>query len=299
MDEKKMYDEIHTEYVLNAKERAEIREKYPKCYFPNPVKEPLWWGRRDKTRVLAKKAIVDQNRDNFVFSICSELYKIVYYEDIVHLVERSVGQITNFGEIQLNPRTYMDGARFRLDISFPDMKNQIKVGETVVPKIMLDSSLDFSVKLRGKIGLWMLKCSNGMGTWQSSITFAKRHIQTLLLNDLGESISAGLETFGEQIDTWKKWTEIPINPELYEGMWRILPFSKAERDRIEAMPEMGTGLIMGNAIANKGLDLWSVNSILTQFATHEVKSEKRQLSLEADIAKVMERIDLDYRKLKA
>jgi hypothetical protein len=296
MDERKMVDEIHMEYELNPAQRAEVRERYPKCYFPNPVKEPMWFGRRDKKRVTNMRVISDQNKENQVLGICSEMYKVVFYEDIIHLVEQSAGQIKDFGEIQFAPHTYMEGARFRMNMMFPDMKQKIKVGETVVPKLTLDSSLDRSTRLRGKIGLFMLKCTNGMGTWKSSITFAKRHLTTLLLNDLGESISAGLEMFGDQIDTWKKWTEIPIAQEIYEEMWRVLPFSKAERTKIETLPEMGTGLLLPGALGNKNLDLWSINSVLTQFATHEVKSNKRQIDLETDIAKVMEK--MSYQALR-
>jgi hypothetical protein len=249
----------------------------------------LFFGRRDKKRIATKKAIIDQ-KTNKVFGICSEMYKVVHYEDIIYLVEKSLESITEFGKLEIRPQTYMEGARFRMDLLYPDAKTHIKVGEDIIPKISLDSSLDLSTRLKGKLGLFMLKCTNGMGTWKSSITFARRHLQTLLLDDLVKSINSGFKMVDGQINMWKKWTEIPVNIDLYESLWETLPFSEAERKRIEVLPEMGTGLLLPTAIGNKNLDLWSLNSVLTQFSTHEVKSERRKIELETSVAKVMERV---------
>lgn len=286
--------EVGLEYELNPSERKEVRDRYPKVYFPDPIKEPLWFGRRDHRRIPDRKVIFDQSpekEDNNpgIFGICSDRYKIIHYEDIVHMVENSVGKITDFGTVKVLPHTYLDGARMRISVDFPDMKYEIKKVDSIIPKISIHTSYDLSTKLKGQFGAWQLKCTNGMGVWKAMKAFSKRHLQNLFLNQLGETISGGLSLYGEQINQWKLWTEKPIPELLYKAIWDELPFSEAERKKIEVLPEIGTNLEIGKALTSKSLDLWSLNSVLTQFANHGVKSEIRRIELEPRIAQVMER----------
>jgi hypothetical protein len=258
------------------------------------VKEPLWFGRRDHQRITDKKVIFDQRApvvegNPAVFGICSEKYKIIPYEDIIHMTEQSVGKIEGYGKIQLCPHTYLDGARMCIGIKFPEMQYAIKKVDMITPKIEVFTSYDLSTKLMGRFGAFQLKCTNGMGIWKSFKSFAKRHLQNLFLNELGETISTGMQIFGDQVHQWKLWADMKINLPLYETIWDELPFSAAERIKIEALPEIGTNLVLSKAIQTNGLDLWSLNSVLTQFATHEVKSELRRIDLEPTIAQVMER----------
>jgi hypothetical protein len=125
-----------------------------------------------------------------------------------------------------------------------------------------------------------------MGIWKSFQRFAKRHLQNLFLNDLGNVISEGLSIYGDQVNQWKLWGETKVPEKLYEEIWESLPFSAAERVKIEELPEIGTGRLL--SAPRNDLDLWALNSILTQFSTHHVKSELRKIELEPAIARVME-----------
>jgi len=275
------------EYVLSAEERAGVRAKYPNTYFADPVLEPVWFGRRDKERIEGKAAIVDQTAENgpAIMGICSEKYKVIHFEDIVHMIENSVGKITGYGEIQVKPHTYLDGGRLKCTIHFPDMKTAIKKVDSIIPKIEVFSSYDLSTKLMGKFGAFQLKCSNGVGIWKSFKQFAKRHLQNLFLNELGNVVSEGLSIYGDQVNQWKLWGQTKIPAALYEEMWDGLPFSVAERTKIEALPEIGTGLLLS---AEKETDLWTISSVLTQYATHEIKGEVRRIEIEPLIARAME-----------
>jgi len=242
------------EYVLSAEERAGVRAKYPDTYFADPVLEPLWFGRREKLRVLDKVAIVDQTAEKgpATLGICSEKYKIIHFEDIIHMIENSAGKLEGYGAVEVKPHTYLDGGRLKCTINFPDMKTAIKQVDSVIPKIEVFSSYDLSTKLTGRFGAFQLKCTNGMGIWKSFKQFAKRHLQNLFLNDLGEVTSQGLAIFGEQVHQWKLWGEMKVPEFLYEEMWASLPFSEKERERIEALPEIGTGMLLSEA--KKGID---------------------------------------------
>jgi hypothetical protein len=274
---------------LSPVEKAEVRSKYPNVYFPEPVLEPIWYGRRDHVRVMDKRAIVDQASENrTVFGICSDQYKIVPFEDTISLVQQTVDGITGFGKIDVNPHTYLDGARLRVGISFPDKKTLITKVDSIVPKMDVFSSHDLSTKLMGKFGAFQLKCTNGMGVWKTFKQFAKRHLQNLFLEELGISIGEGLEVFDVQIGLWKKWAETKISQKFYEEIWSDLPFSLAEKAKIEVLPEIDTKMLISEALKSNDLNLWGLNSVLTQFATHEVSSELRRIQLEPEIAKSME-----------
>jgi hypothetical protein len=178
-------------YELSPSQREEVRERYPKTYFPDPVLEPLWFGRRDHQRIPDRKVIFDQKSEDgrTTFGICSDQYKVIPYEDIVHMVENSVGQLEGYGEIQICPHTYMDGARLKIGIKFPEMKTELRKLDSIFPKVEVFSSYDLSTKLTGRFGAFQLKCLNGMGVWKQFKAFAKRHLQNLFLNELGENIS--------------------------------------------------------------------------------------------------------------
>lgn len=281
------------DYELTLAEREDVQKRYPNVYFPEPTLEPVFYGRRDKVRIPEKRAIVDQKvhettQSPGVYGICSEAYKIIHYEDIIHMVENSVGALTDYGKVQVCPTTYLDGGRLRINVKFPEMKSEIKKVDSIIPKVDVFSSYDLSTKLTGKFGAWQLKCTNGMGIWKSMQRFAKRHLQNLFLNDFGNTISEGMLIFGEQVNTWKNWASTQIEKEIYETIWDELPFSKAERTKIEALPEIGTQMLLSKAVETNTLDLWGLNSVLTQFATHEVKSELRRIDLEPAIARSME-----------
>ena len=272
---------------LNPQDRADVRKRYPDVYFPDPVKEPVWYGRREHTRITDKKAIIDQH-NGLVFGICSDQYKIIPYEDIISLVEDTVNQIKNFGKIIVDPHTYIEGARLRVGLSFPDKKSLITKIDDIIPKMDIFSSLDLSTKLRGKFGSWQLKCTNGMGVWKTFKQFSKRHLQNLFIGELATNIGEGLDMFDVQIGLWKNWAKTKITLPAYEEIWEALPFSPAERIKIEALPEIGTKMIVSEALKSNELNMWNLNSVLTQFATHDVKSELRRIDLESEIAKVME-----------
>ena len=202
------------------------------------------------------------------------------------MVENSVGKITGYGAIQVKPQTYLDGGRLKCTIHFPEIKTAIKKLDSIIPKIEVFSSYDLSTKLMGKFGAFQLKCLNGVGIWKSFKQFAKRHLQNLFLNDLGNVISEGLSIYGDQVNQWKLWGETKVSEKLYEEIWESLPFSTTERVKIEELPEIGTGLLL--SAPRNDLNFWDLNSILTQWNTHHIKSEIRRIEVEPLIARAME-----------
>ena len=274
---------------LSLDQRKEVQERYPDLKFPDPVLEPIWWGKRPTTRIDGKKAIVDQSENN-VFGICSDLYQIVPYEDIIKMVETTAKHLPEFGKIEITPQIIGAGEKMLIKAKFVDTEYEIKKGDVVNPQITIRTSYDLGWKLIAAFGAFRLVCSNGMTVGKIFSKFAKRHMVSLNPELLTKSIQEGMVNYSEQTGLWQKWANKKLTNDMYETLWEALPFSDGEKERIEQLPEVATGLIFGDPVSRKVASVWDFNSALTQYITHEVKSDVRKVELEASVANAFESI---------
>lgn len=272
-------------------ERAAVRERFPKILFPDPVLEPVWWGKRPVNRIPDKRAIINQMPDKEgnqrVFAVASDKYKVIHYEDVITMIDETISGITAYGPINICPEVLSDGGKMAVSLKFPDAQYVISHNDGIIPKIDVHTSYDLGWKLSGRFGAFRLKCSNGMGVWENFQRFARRHLLNLNLSDLKNTIIGGFEVFGIQIDSWKSWANTAIGADVLKNMWEMLPFSPKEKEALEVLPEASTGLSISTSLAGKMLTLWDVNNVLTQYTTHEGKSAIRRIELEPVIAKIM------------
>jgi hypothetical protein len=282
---------MEVDYGMLKKKRAEVRQRYPEVKFPDPVLDTLWVGKRNFTRVPDTKALVDQSTGN-VMSIVSDRYKIVRYEDTISMVEDVTKEIDGYGAITLCPSVYAKGGKFKLTMKFPESQHIITSGDGIVPKIDVFNSYDLGYKLMGRFGAFRLRCTNGMGVWEQFKRFARRHLLNLFLEDLKLTILEGMSVFGMQVESWKKWADIEMTQPVYDAAWQMLPFTEPEKEKIEAVREIGNALTLPDALKQKALTLWDMNNVLTQYTTHQVKSPIRRVNLEPAIAKSMESLYL-------
>ena len=274
---------------LTAEKRQEIQEQFPDVYFPQPALEPVWYGRRPTHQIPATQAVVDQNNGK-VLSIVSNQYKIVRYEDILSMVNDITSRIDGYGKIQLNPHSLQGGRRFQIQLKFPEMQKSVNKLDNIVPKLDVFTSLDLSSKLTGRFGAFRLLCTNGMGVWEMFRRFARKHLLSLVLDDLQSTITEGLEGFNTQVLEWKKWSNTIIPLEAYNNVWQRLPFSAHEKERIEFLPEVSSNLTLKDALQQKALTVWDMNNVLTQANTHIIRSEIRRIEQEPLIAKEIENL---------
>jgi hypothetical protein len=279
---------------LNVKEREEVQERYPEVKFPDPVLEPLWFGKRPTTRIDGKKAIIDQTTEN-VFGICSDLYQVIHYEDILKMVETTVKNLPEFGNISIFPRLVNEGSKMVIKAKFEDVHYEIKKGDVINPEIMIRTSYDLMWKLSAVFGAFRLICSNGMTIGKVFSKFAKRHIVSLDPSSLTESIQGGMGAYSEQVGLWQKWAELKLNKDVYDSLWEALPFSPTEKEKIEKLPETSTNLKLEDKMFRNEATLWDLHSIVTQYATHNIASEVRKADVEPLIARAF---DMGFAKLQ-
>jgi len=111
--------------MIDKVEAEEIRSRYPGVYFPNPIMEPVWFGKRPNSKIEGKKAIIDQNNGAF-FAICSEEYKIVRFEEVIKTVEIAAKEYPEFGDPIIDPRVISGGSKIIVHCNFPKQNFEIK-----------------------------------------------------------------------------------------------------------------------------------------------------------------------------
>lgn len=272
----------------------EIREKYSSVPFPEPTLEPMWFGRREKSLMADKYAIVDQNTGN-PLGTCSDKYQLVRYEDVLIMVEDVVESL-GLKDAQIIPKIFSSGGKMSVSLRVPASQTEITSGDAVIPKIEIQTSYDLSWVMQILFGMFQLRCSNGVGTWLGFEKFRKRHIQSLDLTLTSDMISSGLIQLEDQTKIWKEWKGLKVPEDAYIKVWEELPFSSAEKEKIEALPDVTSHLRIPDLRERDSLDMWSLNSVFTQYATHHIKSDLRRHEIQPQIARGMDRM---YKTLAA
>lgn len=266
--------------------RQEISEKY-NMIFPDISLEPTWWGRRPTNRIDGKYAIVDQET-NMVYAICTDLYKPVHHEVVIKLVEDAASHLPEFGTPVIKPQLLADGGKLRVNVSFPEVQLEVKVGDLINPFMDVFSSYDLGWKYGGRFGANRLICSNGASVSETFEAFKRRHLVSMVPEELQVTLKNGLESFSDQTALWQQWTELKVLPPIYEAMWEELPFSKTEREKIENTKEIGTDMLLLPALRSNELTMWSMFNCMTQFITHDIASDLRRITILPEITKVFD-----------
>jgi hypothetical protein len=138
-------------------------------------------------------------------------------------------------------------------------------------------------------GAFRLVCSNGLKVGEVFESYKKRHLESLNPNILSESLTSGMNRFAEQADLWSSWAETTMLPEVYAEIWEELPFSKPEKEKIEATKASGSGIYLPEALKSGELTLWETYNVMTQYVTHNIDSELRKIDIGPKVTRVFER----------
>jgi hypothetical protein len=275
--------------MMERTEREEIQERYKSVIFPDPILEPLWTGKRPTEKLNGRYAIMDQKENTF-YNFCTDQYQIVHHEEVIKMVEEAVKALPEFGNAVITPRIMAAGGKMAVTAKFLGVDYEIRKGDIVNPTINVKTSYDLGWKLSQMFGAYRLVCSNGMTIGEVFSRFKKRHVISLNPQELSESIKEGMSLFSDQVGLWKNWANQLVSEEAYDMAWKNLPFSTAEKEKIENLHEQQTRLLLPDALKRNELNLWDFNNVLTQFVTHEMTSELRKVELGPQIARVMETI---------
>lgn len=280
---------------MDAKEireiQLDIRSQFPDIAWPEPVLEPLFYGRFDKHPVEDRKLVMD-TITGAQLDIVSDMYELIPHEVAMHNLLHSLPE--EFGKPEHRISIWQNGARFRAELHFPDIQaTEIKEGDPVRPRLIQTNSLDRSTFYGTSFGAEELVCTNGLVAYRSRLESKKRHIfGSQELSSIRDNVREAIENFGEQIGIWQHWNELQLE-DMTEAQRLVdtLPFSETEKGSLLLLPLMNyDGKNITDLVQDKKATVWTINSAATQYAQHNINSTQRKFELEEKIANKMHQL---------
>jgi len=268
-----------------------IRTKYPDTPFPNVYMDHIWRGIDGKQHIEGKSAIVVEHKgEEYVSAICSDQYKLVEHEIAVDHFEKVVNTFEEYGKPVINISLLLNGSRLICEANF--LECTTKVGkDKLAPRAGIKNSLDLGWEYESWFGAKIERCTNGLLMFKKLIKGKQKHRLNLDLNEHMEKMSLGMSKISDQYLIWNEWAKIQFNKAQADTILEALPISKKQVEKILELPETGTGKVLketlskGNAVTG-----WDLNSVVTQYFSHEVDESVGKFNQESAISEAMHRL---------
>lgn len=263
---------------------AQVHEQFPNVTFPEPTKEPLFFGKLKRDPVPGNFVTVDANTKT-PWAVVTDEYQIIHHEEIIGKVLSLVKEIPEYGQPEFNIHLMQNGAKMNLTVQFPEHSIEVRKGDAFNPNIQFRNSYDAKWRFGYKFGAFRLVCSNGMiaGVIQNSMK--ARHLQSLDFESvILDHLKSGMVSFSEQNELWKKWAEKQIEIAQFEKISEVAGFSPVEVEKLKNLNIIGDDVTVDVLLQENRLTAWDAHNAMTQFATHEVRSELRKLDLPVSIS---------------
>lgn len=266
-----------------AKIIKDVRGFFPKINFPSPVLEPMYFGRLEKKPVTKRKLVVDRGT-GYQFDIVSDDYVLMHHEEVVQSVLEACPK--DFGTPEFKVQMLLNGAKSIVEAAFPKMGSYAVNNSPITPMIRMINSINRSTHLHFEYGAIEQICTNGLVAYRPKGQDKYKHmVGSLNRFEVESQIKDAMIDFEEQHGIWNNWEKVQL-----EGVEILTAvgdgiFSEPEQARILEIPLLNHNGDQLNKFIREGkATIWTLNSALTQFARHEVSSEKRAHELESQIS---------------
>lgn len=269
--------------------REDIHKRYPDFEWPEPVLEPIFFGRFDKTLVEGKLLVMDKSAGT-QWDVVSSKYELIPHEMVLNTLLCACPEYAGTPEVKL--KKWADGAGFRAEVTFPngELDAEIKVGDVVRARVCGYSSYNRSLLYGFECGGEQLVCSNGCVAFVGEEGQKRKHLISSVEPAQIENIVTGfLDNWAVQTGAWKKWAEHLLEPAEVATIVALLPFTDNEKKKLVELPLLNHDGAWISSLEEKAT-LWDINSAATQMARHEIASDKRSMALESQIASVMHKV---------
>lgn len=269
--------------MLNLDEsRNFVRNFLPTVEFPEISIQNLYFG--EGNIHPTKKALVGNFHGNsHIYSEPSGRYKLLHHEEVIantiEFVESS-NLKDMYGNPVFEPKMWKDGSAMKLNITFHDNPLEIPTPKgkvKVAPRISLINSYDLTKKLQILFEALQLVCSNGMVAYRAIEGNKKRHMVGLDLQKQLNLIRPGIENYPAQIEYWGKLSTTYLTAPEFEDFIALLPFGQRNVDSLVHLDIIGTGGTLYQQYRNGRINAWEAHNAVTQFLTHEIKSDEVRL----------------------
>jgi hypothetical protein len=213
------------------------------------------------------------------YAFVSPGYDLIRHETAI---EHALGCIpSEWGRSQDEAWLSQDGGKLSARIRFPEAAVAIdNKKDLVAPSVHIFNSYDKSWPFLVIFGAFRFVCSNGMVVGQQFGEYRKKHLGEFNSEELQNKLVDAIDLFEDQAGVWRQWRDVPALPSDYETMVGSLKLGKRAENQIGSLVETNSGLTLDD-MKIRTLDKWSLFNLVTQFITHEVKSESSRVNLEA------------------
>jgi hypothetical protein len=266
--------------------KDEVRNLYPDEW-PNLVKEPVFRG-RERTSIPGISALTDLNTGT-TYSFVTKEYQVLLHEEAAHTLHQSVLKLKDtYPDYKITHQFLNNGAKYVGKVQFGSITKDVKKGDPIAPFILIKNSYDKSWARDLSYGATQLVCSNGLVRPVIKDHMKVRHLRNAGITEMEEHIHQYLsEEFSHAFDTWQLWSETKLSMERAEELWAKLPFTIHEVNKMTTMPLMGNNKSFEELAKGDEATVWDMNRAATQYLTHNVKSNMRQLVDVEVVSKVL------------
>lgn len=264
---------------------AEVRARYPDVKFPHVYTSPVYWGRDGREKIKNKWAVIGVVDEEYIpYDVVGDEYLLLPHEIALYHFETKLGELDGFGKPEITLELYNDGARFRARADFPEVKFTIEKGRPVSPRADLWNSNDRSKLFRLEFGANGLVCLNGLVAYRVKQAVSQKHRQSLDVDKTMATLAEGMQGFAHQVGVWKDWARMNFEKAEAETLLEALPFGDRHKEKILALPQVGTGETLESWMNKGKINIWNMHGIVTQFLTHEIKSEMVRVEKSSKVA---------------
>jgi hypothetical protein len=279
--------------------KLQVREELPNYPWPDVEMGNLFFG-----DPMAEKADLfegflgirlhqtDKNGERYHRDLATptEQYLLIPHELVYHKFNQALQENNiEYGKPTVKLKFYDDGAKFEMFARFNETK--VTVGkDKATPEVWIKNSVDMGWQQSAGGGAIVWRCTNGMVSGHIAFEWKKKHRQNYSIDAQVHEMLHGMESMSNQFDIWKTWTKKQISNEQCEKLFTALPISENQAKKIMELPEIGSGMRLKDRFEKgKSVTGWDVNSVVTQWLTHEVNESSGRREREEKVALIMDR----------
>jgi len=210
-------------------------------------------------------------------------YRLIRHEDVVDIATAAAFSFPEYGNPTIDVAMPREGARLKVTFTFTGVSVDIDRGDKLHPTLHAYNSYDTGWALRTAFGAFRVVCTNGMMIGKIMQKYRKEHHQGIDMDDVKQEIVTGMKALSEQQELWKAWTTVRVKSQETTDLLKSLGLLNANGEVIQSLAEMkeitgnGEGVSVIDFVELKKtreeLNLWRLYNLLTQYLTHEVKSD--------------------------
>lgn len=219
-----------------------------------------------------------------LYGIVGNNYKTLSHETAFGMILDTLREFPEYGTPSLSPLFLKDGARMIGTIRFPEVQLPIVKDDMVNPEIQVYNSYDGGWKYEIGFGAYIVKCANGAKVFEKIVQYSRKHSQDVYIPYIREILHEGLKHFSEQTEIWRTWADKTITEAQAHKVIEDMEFGKRETQKLSQEIELRTGITTENQGTWNQFVLFM---LLTQFITHNVKSEIRKRALATRLSQTL------------